>query len=135
MTPESLLLAASALHLGFQSTVTLATYPALAEVEPARWKEAHAAHSRRITWVVAPLYIFVATACAWVLVAGPWSIATMTAVAGNLVAVLSTAAVAAPTHQKLGRTWRSEELVARLLCADRVRFVAALVAFVAAMFA
>lgn len=135
MTPESALLAASALHLGFQATVTVVTYPALAEVGPDRWSAAHTGHSRRITWVVAPLYVLVAIACAWVLVAGPWSIATMMAVAGNLVAALTTAAVAAPTHQRLGRTGRTEELFVRLLRADRVRLLAASVAFAAAMFA
>lgn len=135
MTPESALLAASALHLGFQATVTVVTYPALAEVGPDGWNAAHTGHSRRITWLVAPLYVLVAVACAWVLAAGPWSIASMTAVAGNLVAALTTAVVAAPAHQRLGRTGRSEELLVRLLRFDRVRLLAASVAFAAAMFA
>ena len=64
MTPENLMLAASALHLGFQAAVTVVTYPALAEVGPARWTAAHTAHSRRITWLVAPLHVLVAGACA-----------------------------------------------------------------------
>ena len=109
----------------------MVTYPALAEVGPDRWNAAHAAHSRRITWLVAPLYVLVAAACAWVLVVGPWSIATMTAVAGNLVAALTTAAVAAPTHQRLGRTGRDDDLLHRLLHADRIRLAAGLVALAA----
>jgi hypothetical protein len=135
VTPESLLLTASALHVGFQATVTVVTYPALAEVEPARWSQAHSAHSRRITWVVAPLYLVVTVACAWVLTVGPWSLAAMAAVTGNLVAVLTTAGVAAPTHTRLGRDGRTDDLLARLLRADRARLAATLVALAAAVLA
>jgi hypothetical protein len=57
----------------------------------------------------------------------------MVAVAGNLTAVLTTAIVAAPTHSRLGRTGRDEQLLARLLRADLVRLVATLVALGAAV--
>lgn len=135
VTPESLLLTATALHLGFQATVTVVTYPALAEVDPVRWGHAHAAHSRRITWLVVPLYLVVTVACAWVLAVGPWTVAAMVAVAGNLGAVLTTAVVAAPTHGRLGRTGPTEQLLTRLLRGDRVRLVAVLVGLAAALFA
>lgn len=133
VTPESLLLSVTALHLGFQATVTVVTYPALAEVDPGHWGPAHAAHSRRITWLVVPLYLLVAGACAWVLAVGPWTVAPMVAVAGNLGAVLTTAVVAAPTHSRLGRTGPTEQLLGRLLRADRVRLFATLVALAAAL--
>jgi hypothetical protein len=50
------LLASTALHAGFQLTVTLVIYAALAGVQPDQWVAAHARHSRRITPPVALVY-------------------------------------------------------------------------------
>ena len=46
-----------AAHAAFQTTVTGGVYPALAAVGPEAFAPAHADHSRRITVLVAPLYV------------------------------------------------------------------------------
>ncbi|MBC7632861.1 hypothetical protein [Aeromicrobium sp.] len=135
MTPEQAILAATALHAGFQLVVTIVVYPALADVPADRWATAHDAHSRRILYVVVLVYAAVAGACLWVLSSGPRSPATLVAVAGSAVAAATTALVAAPLHGRLGREGRSASLVKRLLLADRVRLAATIVAGVAALLA
>ena len=130
-TSSSALLAVSALHAGFQLVVTAVVYPALADVPEQRWQEAHAAHSRRITWVVAPVYAAVAGGCAWSLRSWPLPRAVAVGLVGNAVAAGTTALVAAPTHGRLGRDGKRPELVRRLLRADRVRTAGALVALAA----
>ena len=55
-----LLLASTGLHAGFQATVTLLVYPALAEVPPERWHDAHQRHSRRIVPLVGLVYVSLA---------------------------------------------------------------------------
>lgn len=135
MTPETALLVAGGLHLGFQAVVTVVVYPALADTRAADWVEVHAAHSRRISLVVGPLYLAVATACVWVLVAGPHSAGALVSVGCHAVAASLTATVAAPTHGRLGRAGadgpdRAE--LAKLLRADRCRLVATAAALAAA---
>ncbi|WP_298457293.1 hypothetical protein [uncultured Cellulomonas sp.] len=132
LTPAGGLLAAAALHLGFQAVVTGVVYPALAEVPQDRWAAAHAAHSRRIGVVVAPVYTLLAAACARVLVSGPRTPSSLAAVGGAAGAALSTAFVAAPTHRRLGQG-RSPELLATLRAADRVRLAGAVLAAGAAL--
>jgi hypothetical protein len=128
-----ILLAAAALHLGFQLTVSFVVYPALADEPEPRWREVHQAHSRRITRVVVLAYGLLAVACGWALLSGPdgWTIVSVGAAA---VAGLLTAFGAAPTHSRLGRGW-SRPLLDRLLRLDRGRSVAAAVAAVAAYLA
>lgn len=121
------LLAATALHAGFQATVTLVVYPALADVGGTGWRRAHEAHSRRVAVVVLLVYAALVAACSWVLVAGPRTPAAYAALAGAALAGLTTALVAAPAHARLGRG-RTDALVGRLLAADRVRLAGALVA-------
>src|SRR5690242_12010737 len=113
MIAAEALLAATALHLGFQLTVSLLVYPALAEVPQDRWPERHAAHSRRITPLVVVVYGLLAGACAWTLLTGPrgWAIVAVSAAAA---AALLTAFGAAPAHGRLGRGW-SPEVITRLL--------------------
>jgi hypothetical protein len=127
------LLAASALHLGFQLTVSCIVYPALASEPESRWREAHDAHSRRITPVVVLVYGLLVVACGWTLATGPdrWS---LVAVVAATVAGLLTALVAAPAHGRLGRAW-SRSLLDRLLLVDRGRTVAAAVGALAAFLA
>ncbi len=132
MDAAEALLTTSALHAGFQAVVTVVVYPALADTPAEAWPVAHAAHSRRISVVVGPLYLLLAAANLWVLVDGPHSAAALVAVAGNLLAGLTTAAVAAPTHGRLGREGPQPALLHRLLVADRVRLAGALVAVTAA---
>jgi hypothetical protein len=133
LTPAGGLLGATALHLGFQAVVTAVVYPALAEVPPDRWSVAHAAHRRRITAVVAPVYALAGAACVRVLAAGRPDPLTSVAIAGMTLAVSATAVGAAPTHQRLGWDGPSAELLARLRTADRVRLAAAAVAASAAL--
>jgi hypothetical protein len=126
------LVAATGLHAGFQATVTALVYPALARVRDHDFPAAHDAHSRRITPLVALVYGSVVVACAGALRSGPRSAGVRVAALGSAGAVLVTAAVAAPTHGRLGRG-RTPELVARLLRADQARLACAVVAFAGAM--
>lgn len=133
MTPETALIAAGGLHLGFQAVVTVVVYPALAATRPADWTDVHAAHSRHISLVVGPLYVAVAAACLWVLVAGPHTVWPLVSVVGHAVAAGATAVSAAPTHGRLGRTGPDQREIARLLRADRIRLAGTVLAFVAAL--
>jgi hypothetical protein len=135
MDPADALLAATAVHAGFQAVVTVVVYPALAEVPADRWAVAHAAHSRRITAVVAPVYVAVAAACLWLLLSGPYTLLLMLAITGNALAGLSTALIAAPTHSRLGREGPTPQLMRRLLLIDQVRLLAAVLALVAVLVA
>ena len=130
------LLAASAAHAGFSVVVTVVVYPALADRAGSDpdWPARHDAHSRRIVWVVGPLYLLVAAACLATLVSGPGP-AALVAVAGNGAAAVVTATLAAPTHGRLGREGPTPALVSRLLRADRVRTAAALLALAASLVA
>ncbi|NYD55764.1 hypothetical protein BKA08_000002 [Nocardioides marinisabuli] len=117
----------AAAHLGFQATVTALVYPALARTGVERWADVHDRHSRRITPLVGLLYPALVVAGAGVALAGP-STAGWVALAGVAVSVLATAAVAAPTHARLGRLGPRPDLLRRLLVADRVRLIGAVVA-------
>ena len=124
------LLVATAVHLGFQLTISVVAYPALLATPDPEWRAAHAAHGRRITPRVAVVYgALVVTAVGALLTARSASV--VVAATACAVAVLSTAAVAAPTHGRLGEG-RTVELVRRLKLADLVRTAAAVVAVVAA---
>ena len=56
MTAVTAFALAAALHAGFQVTVTVLVYPALAGRSAAEWSAAHTRHSRAITPVVAVVY-------------------------------------------------------------------------------
>ena len=130
LTSGTALLAATAVHFGFQATVTAIVYPALARVPAGQWAGAHLAHTRAITPLVALIYGGLAVTGGWALLSGPdgWTVAALSATA---VAVLSTAVVAAPAHGRLG-AGPDPEVIRRLLRADRVRAVAAVLAVTAA---
>ena len=121
---------AAALHAGFQVTVTVLVYPALAGRSAAEWSTAHARHSRAITPVVAVVYGALLVTGVGLVVAGPdlWGWVALVAAA---TALGLTAFVAAPAHGRLAE--RDERVLARLLVADRGRCAAALVALVAAV--
>lgn len=133
MTTETALVAVGALHLGFQAVVTVVVYPALATTPADDWNSVHAAHSRRISWLVAPLYVLVAVVCLWVLVSGPRTSWALVAVAGHAIAAGTTALVAAPAHGRLGRSGSDRRELTHLLVADRVRLGGAVVALAAAL--
>lgn len=127
----SALVTATALHAGFQLTVTLVVYPALATVPAAAWSPAHDAHSRRVAPLVALVYgAALVTAVGTVLVTP--SGGTVTALVGLLTAVGVTAASAAPAHGRLGRG-KDDDLMRTLLRADRVRALAAVAALAGAL--
>jgi hypothetical protein len=124
------LLGATGVHLGFQLTVTVVVYPALARATD--WPAAHRAHTRAITPVVVVVYGLL---CASAVVALTTTWLDGWVVLSALGAALSgatTALVAGPTHARLA-DGRSAALVSRLLAADRVRTVGAVVAVVGAL--
>ncbi|MCE0487080.1 hypothetical protein [Ornithinimicrobium sediminis] len=123
---------AAALHAGFQLTVTSVVYPALARVPAERWSTAHEAHGRSIVPVVGITYLGLAGTGLWALIVAPGNPWVWLSVAGALVAGVTTAAVAAPTHGALGRG-RDDALLGRLLVADRVRSLGAVVALAGAL--
>ena len=127
-----MLLAATALHAGFQLTVTAVVYPALSRAPD--WRRFHEAHSRSITPVVAVVYIAVVTASAWVVLEGVDEVGTATALAGAALSLGVTAFVAAPTHRSLSRA-RDERLLTRLRVADLVRTFGAFLALAGALLA
>lgn len=127
--PAPWLLLVAGAHLGFQLTVDLVVYPALAEVGSEGWSRAHAGHSRRITPVVAAIYPPLVLLLGWTVVERPGEVGTWIAVAGGLLAVVTTAAVAAPTHGRLASATATDRtaLLHRLDLADRMRTLGALV--------
>ncbi|SDT39276.1 hypothetical protein SAMN04488543_4123 [Friedmanniella luteola] len=124
------LLAATALHAGFQLTVTVLVYPVLAATPAAAWSGAHQRHARRITPLVGLVYLAVLVASAGALLTAPGP-AVRVAVAATAVALGLTAGVAAPLHGRLG-AGRDAALLRRLLRADRLRSLAAVLALAAA---
>lgn len=133
--PAPWLLLVAAAHLGFQLTVDLVVYPALGDVVPEAWASAHERHSRRILPVVAAIYPPLVLALGWAVVAEPGSAGTWLALAGGMLAVVTTAAVAAPVHGRLSGAAVGDRpgLMRRLDRADRVRTIGALVCAVGAV--
>lgn len=125
-------LAAAAAHAGFQATVSVVVYPALARVRAAHWREQHDRHSRAIAPLVGVLYLAVLGTGVWWLLADA-SVLAWVAVALSAGAVAVTAAVAAPLHGRLTR--RDDALLRRLLAADRVRTAFAVAGAVVALVA
>jgi len=127
------LLAAAALHLGFQLTVTALVYPALSRVSTADWALAHRRHSRAIVPLVVVTYGALVLAGGWALAttASPW---VLVAVAGAGLSLLTTALVAAPTHGRLS-AGKDPALVRRLLHADYARSAGAVLCLVGAALA
>lgn len=133
ISPGVALALATAVHAGFQLTVTVLVYPVLARVPAASWTQAHARHSRLILPLVALTYGGLVAAGAWVVVDSPTSL-EVAAVLTAAGCILVTAVAAAPTHGRL--VVPDPALLRRLLRADRVRgllAVAALVLAVAAL--
>lgn len=128
---EVALLAATAAHLGFQATVTVLVYPALARLPQTGWTAGHRAHSRAITPVVAVVYGTLLLTGGWALWSGPdaW---TWVALAATATAMAVTALAAAPAHGRLA-AGHDPERIRRLLRTDRLRTAAAAVALIAAV--
>ena len=124
--------AATALHLGFQATVTTLVYPTLARVRAAHWRQEHDRHSRSIVPIVGVVYLALVGAGVW-LMAVDRSPAAVVGVVAAAATILVTAAVAAPVHRRLTR--RDDRLIGQLLRADRLRLAGAVVALAAALVA
>ena len=130
---QALLLSLGA-HLGFQAVVTVVVYPTLLEVSPADWQRRHTAHSKRIAFVVVPMYVAVISALTWSLSSMGWSPALVLAICAILLVLLTTGLVAAPLHKTLARDGPTDQLKRRLRRADAIRFSGAALACVAAIF-
>lgn len=131
MSWETVLVAATAAHAGFQLAVTGVVYPALTEVPEQGWTQAHARHSRRIVPLVAAVYGGVVVSAAGSLATRPSTPALLSALA-SAVSLGTTTLVAAPLHGRLG-SGRDDALLSRLLRADRLRSAGAVVALAAAL--
>ncbi len=133
--PALWLLVVAAAHLGFQATVDLVVYPALGDVPPDTWESAHARHSRRIVPIVAALYPTLVLILGWAVVSEPQAAGAWLALAGGLLSVVTTAAVAAPAHGRLSSVGAADRpsLMRRLDRADRVRTVGAVVCLAGAV--
>jgi hypothetical protein len=127
------LLLVAAGHLGFQLTVSLVVYPALAEVGDEGWRVAHERHARRIAPLVAALYVPLVLVLAWTAATEPQATGTWLALVGGALSVVTTAAIAAPLHGRLGRAAERPELLRDLSRADRIRTVGAVVCVVGAV--
>lgn len=128
---DTALVAATAVHAGFQLTVTWLAYPALGDVAGPSWSAAHAAHSRRIVPLVGVIYLAVVVTAVGAVVVRP-DLPHLVAAAASAVVLVLTAGVAAPVHGRLGPE-RDPWLFARLLRVDRLRGLFALVALAAAV--
>lgn len=83
--------------------VQLVHYPLMATVSTPQFPSYHAAHTRRITWVVAPLMLAeLATAglLVWLGERNPWWLLSLPLLAANWI---STAFVQIPLHNRLAR--------------------------------
>lgn len=90
---------------GLAWTVQVVVYPGFAEVGPTpSWARAHAAHTRRITRVVAPAWAVQGLCAALLLLLRPGPLVLLTAaLAATTVAV--TVLVSVPMHTRLSRGW------------------------------
>jgi hypothetical protein len=130
---DALLLAATALHAGFQLTVTWLVYPALGDLVASSWGRSHTAHSRRIVPLVGLVYLAVVVTVAGSLIVEP-DVPRLVAAAASAVVLVLTAGFAAPLHGRLG-PGRDPRFFRRLLTVDVGRSVFALVALAAALVA
>lgn len=130
MNAATAVLAATAVHFGFQATVTAIVYPALARIPSEQWTIGHQAHTRAITPVVAVVYGALALTGAWALLSGPqgWTLVALAFVAATGLATT----FAARLHGRLG-AGHDDELIQRLLRVDRLRAVTATLALAASL--
>lgn len=106
-------------------TVQLVVYPAFLHITPAQFTAAHAAHTRRISFIVGPLLLLEwAATIGWLLSSGVQRAAWQWGVVGCVAtAFLSTALLQVPLHRRLSRGW-NERLVHRLIHSNWIRTLA-----------
>jgi len=131
--PQVWLLVVAAAHLGFQLTVSVVVYPALRDVGADAWPAAHERHSRRIAPLVAALYVPLVLVLTWTAVVEPQAAGTWLALVGGAISVVTTAAIAAPLHGRLGAARDRPDLLHALRQADVMRTVGAAVCLVGAV--
>lgn len=107
---------------GLGWTVQATTYPAFADVDPARWVACHARHSRAIAWAVGPVWAVQGAATLWWLVTGFGGLSVTHAVAAA-AGVGLTVGWAVPCHQRLAGGF-SPAAHRSLLCSNAARSVA-----------
>jgi hypothetical protein len=96
---------ATAYLAGLAWTVQLVVYPGFREVGPTpAWPAFHAAHVRRTTLAVGPVWAVQGACVAALLVLSPGPLVLLTA-ALAVVPVVSSAAVQVPLHRRLGAGW------------------------------
>ncbi|WP_299034257.1 hypothetical protein [uncultured Pseudokineococcus sp.] len=125
-------LAAAAAYAGFQWTVRVVVYPQLATAALAPGGEApfpalEAAHSRRVSRLVGPLFLLLVGSTGWLVVAGHGSAdapLAVTAAGCTAVVLAATALGAVPQHRVLGSRW-DPAAHRRLVRWDGVRVAAA----------
>lgn len=131
------LLASSALHLGFQSTVTTLVYPEVYSVPRREVPAVQERHARTIAPLAAAVYLPVLASAAWAGIAtarhpgAPGRLAGILASVGAAIPIVTTASTL-PLHVAVA----SEPTPGRIqgiLAADRARTVTAAVTTVAAM--
>ncbi|SHG85865.1 hypothetical protein SAMN05443575_2946 [Jatrophihabitans endophyticus] len=125
-----LLLVATSLYAGFQWTIRVVVYPQFTAVPREAFHAYEAAHQRRVTVAVGPLFLFAGGAAVAAFVAGPgWATGVAAVCVAGIVLVTGLAAV--PQHRRLGDGF-VPAAHARLLAVDTARLVLALLAVAAA---
>lgn len=125
--PLLLLVVVTAVHAGFQGTVSTVVYPALARLEPEEWLPKQDAHRYAIVPMVGICYLGALAALGWSFLKHSDSSGVWIAVVGFAISMGTTAFVAAPTHGKL-MARHDRALVGRLIWSDWVRTLGAMVA-------
>ncbi len=125
------MMAATAVHAGFQLTVTSVVYPALGAVSAHAWARTHEVHSRRIVPVVGLVYSAVAITSIGQ-VSSDLRAASVLSAGASLVVLGLTAGLAAPLHRRLS-SGRDPALIRRLIWVDRLRTLFALLSLAAAI--
>ena len=123
-----LLLLSAALYAGFQWTIRLLVYPQFAGVDAADFGEYEAAHQRRVSLVVGPLFGSLVLATAAIAVHPPrgtsyWWVAA--AIVLLMVILGVTATLAVPLHTRLSHGFDAA-VHRRLLRVDSIRLAAAI---------
>lgn len=110
---------------GLVWTVQLVHYPLFGALDPARFREAHAAHSRRISFVVGPAMVLEAVLAAMLLFRRGMADG---AAAGGFALVLviwaSTAFIMIPLHDRLASAGRRVEYIDSLVRWNWIRTIA-----------
>jgi hypothetical protein len=114
-------------YAGFQWTVRVLVYPQFTAVPPSAFAAYEDSHSRRISWVVGPLFAGQLATTGWLLLARPAGVVVGAVLASAVclaVVLLATALLAVPRHRRLAAGFDAAAY-AGLLRADTLRVIAA----------